>query len=395
MDDVRARQRWFVARASRPCLWRSKAGPWVSLVWLIALGCFASWSRADAEKPKVAVFPLAGTASDAARDKVDFALRAKLNRDGAYDAIDGPTMSDMAGRPIPLSTASDDLKKLAGEEKPAVLIWGELDGQDVLTLRLKILDLRQTAGEPSIVEKTIAQPTQLRFAVESALETIAGVKPFEHPDEAGITDDPAARALWDKNPNLLPDGDFATGGHWSALYRSEKYGAPIRDSLPDTDKVCIYRMPADAPDEKPRNVLAMRLSLDAAQSNGLACISESFPIELKTRYRIRFRYRSDGPTLHVLVKGYTAGKDLKGAPKDVENYRRQVPPSGSTDGKWVTVADDLNPQNPDTPVQTLRVDLYAYENAGLVMFDDVMVKAVGEQTHQAKDDALRPRTTQP
>jgi hypothetical protein len=56
---------------------------------------------------------------------------------------------------------------------------------------------------------------------------------------------------------------------------------------------------------------------------------------------------------------------------------------------------DLNPQNPDSPVQTLRVDLYAYASAGLVMFDDVEVKAVGEQTARAKDDALRPRTTQP
>jgi len=29
------------------------------------------------------------------------------------------------------------------------------------------------------------------------------------------------------------------------------------------------------------------------------------------------------------------------------------------------------------------------------MFDDVAVKAVGEQTRKATDDALRPRTTQP
>jgi hypothetical protein len=363
---------------------------------VIAFACLVPRTRAeDADRPKAAVFPLAGTASDAARDKVGFALRAKLNRDGTYDAIDGPTMSDIAGHPIPLSATADELTKLAADEKPAVLIWGELDGQDVLTLRLKILDLRQTAAEPTSIEKTIAQPTQLRFAVESALETIAGVKPFEHPDESGLTDDPAARALWEKNPDLLPDGDFAAEGHWWALYRSDKYAAPISDSLPDTDKVCIYHLPADASDGKPRNVLAMRLSLDAAQTNGLACISEPFRIEPNTRYRIRFRYRSDGPTLHVFVKGYTAGKDLKGDAKDVENYRRQVPPSGPTDGKWVTVVDDLNPQNPDTPVQTLRVDLYAYMSDGLVMFDDVAVKAVGEQTRKATDDALRPRTTQP
>jgi hypothetical protein len=394
-------QTMFVARVSNPSSRPQKAtarqaAAQICLAASIVLACFASRTHADdADKPKVAVFPLAGTASDAARDKVGFALRAKLNRDGTYDAIDGPTMSDIAGHPIPLSATADDLEKLSAEEKPAVLIWGVLDGQDILTLKLNVLDLRKTGAQPTAIEKTISEPTQLRFAVESALDTIAGVKEFEHPDEKGVSDDPTAAALWAKNPNLLPDGDFATQGHWSALFRSEKYQAPISESLPETDKVCIYRLPADTSGEKPRNVLAMRLSLDAAQSNGLACISDSFHIEPDTRYRIRFRYRSDGPTLHVFVKGYTAGKDLKGDPKEIENYRRQVPPSGSTDGKWVAVVSDLNPQNPDTPVQTLRVDLYAYANAGLVMFDDVEVKAVGEQTRQAKDDAPRPRTTQP
>jgi len=352
-------------------------------------------SGADAEKPKVAVFPLAGDASDAAREKVGFSLRAKLNRDGTFDAIDGPTMSDLAGGPVALDAKIESLKQMVGDEQPAVLIWGELNGKDVLTLKIKLLDLRQPGAEPREIDKTISEPTQLRFVIENVLETISGVKTFAHPSENGVTDDPKAAALWEGNPNLLGDGNFAEAGKWSALYRSEKYPVQISDTVPAMDKVCIYRLPPEKPDEKPRNVLAMRLSEDAAESNGMACISEPFKIEPKTRYRIRFRYRSDGPTLHVFLKGYFKGTGITGQPADIEDYRRQVPPSPPTDGKWATIIDDLNPQNPDHPVETLRVDLYAYVAHGVVMFDDVIVKAVGEQTRHATDDALRPASTQP
>jgi hypothetical protein len=77
-----------------------------------------------------------------------------------------------------------------------------------------------------------------------------------------------------------------------------------------------------------------------------------------------------------------------------EVYRRQVPPSGGTDGKWVTITDDLNPQNGRVTVQSLRVDLYAYLKSGTVLFDDVTLKAVGQLTHIAKDDAIKPAPPQ-
>ncbi len=347
-----------------------------------------------ADNPVVAVFPLAGSAPPEMRDKVGYALRAKLNRDGTYSAIDGPTMADaaaQANRPVSLASTVDDLKPLASDLKPAVLIWGEVDGENGQTIRLKIADLRDATPTAREVDKTVSDPTQLRFAIESALETLPGIAPFEHPSETSVTDDPDARALWAKNPNLLADGDFERAGRWTALFRSERYPAPVSDALPAVDKICIYRL-SQEPGEKPRNVLAMNLSDGAAQSNGLACLSEPFPIEPNTRYRISFRYRSDGPSLHVFVKGYTSGQDIAGQRVDREDYRRQVPPSGPTKGQWVTVVDDLNPQNPNLPVERLRVDLYAYNAGGIVMFSDVVVKAVGKQTMKAIDDALRPTT---
>ena len=125
------------------------------------------------------------------------------------------------------------------------------------------------------------------------------------------------------------------------------------------------------------NVLAMNLSKGVAESNGLACLSDAIPIQAGMRYRLSFKYRSDGPTLHVFVKGYTTGKDIAGQPAEREDYRRQVPPSGTTDGQWKTVVCDLTPANPNFPVEHLPVDLYAYLSPGVVMFDDVQLKSIG------------------
>ncbi|MDB5172578.1 MAG: hypothetical protein JWN51_1351 [Phycisphaerales bacterium] len=376
-------------------------GAWAMVIPVAVLAADVADVPIAKEKPKVAVFPLGGTASAELREKVGFSLRLKLERDGTYEPIDGPTMAELAGeKPVMLATGPEAVKALAEDQKPAVLIWGELnaDGSAVGTLKLKVLDLREKDAKPEEMSKAVAKPTDMRFVVEKVLESLKGVKAFEHPSEAGVTDDPEARRLWKKNPNLVPAPNFAEAGKWTALYMEEKYAAPVSDKLPATDKVCIYRLPeapepahAGAPraDARAHNVLAMRLSKECAENNGLACLSELIKIEPETRYRIQFKYKSDGPNLHVFVKGYTDAPDINGHTIPREVYKRQVPPSGGTDGRWVTVVDDLNPQNHQGfPVKYLRVDLYAYLAPGVVMFDDVRLKAVGAMTHRAKVDAL-------
>ena len=59
------------------------------------------------------------------------------------------------------------------------------------------------------------------------------------------------------------------------------------------------------------------------------------------------------------------------------------------------VVDELNPQNVHFPVKTLRIDLYAYLKPGTVMFDDVVLKAVGQPTRKANDPALKPPLSRP
>jgi hypothetical protein len=352
----------------------------------------ASADANDPEKPKIAVFPLSGTATDEDREHIGFSLRTKLNRDGHYEAISGPEMTEMvasSGGPITLRTSADEVTKFASDAKPAVLIWGEVDGAgDKKDIRLMILDLREKDPKPREIDKKIKEPTDLRFVAEEILQTIPGVKPFEHPSETSVTLDPESLKLWAKNPNLVPYGDFSEAGHWTALFASEKYPAPMSNSLPAVDKINIYKLPADE-GEKTHNVLAMRMSKNTAENNGLACLSDFIKIEPNVRYRIQFRYKSDGPSLHVFVKGYTTAKGFSGKPEEREIYRRQVPPSGPTHGKWVTVLDDLNPQRPGFIVEGLRIDLYTYLSPGVVMFDDVVLKAVGKQTDVAVDDAIK------
>jgi hypothetical protein len=342
----------------------------------------------DAPRPKVAVFPLGGSADQDLRDKVGFSLRAKLDREGTYEPIDGPSMNDLvAGRSAPISyqTKLDEVKSLAQDAQATVLIWGQLDDK---TLKLHVFDSRTPTTPPSNLEKHINAPTDLRFAIEEVLQTLPGIKPFEHPSEVSVQNDPASAAAWKANPNLVSHGDFEgdeASAQWNALLREQKYNPPFSKEMPDVDRVAIV----PDPDNPAGRVLAMNLSKDVAESNGLACISSPIPIEPGTRYRLQFRYKSDGPRLHVFVKGYAT---VNGEEREV--YRRQVPPSGKTRGKWVTVVDDMNPQNGRVAVERLRVDLYTYLSPGTVMFDDVMLKAVGKLSHIAKDDAIKPAPPQ-
>jgi hypothetical protein len=175
------------------------------------------------------------------------------------------------------------------------------------------------------------------------------------------------------------------------MLETDLYTPPIARTAPAINKLAIVHEAAAG--GAVRNVLVMNLSNDLAENNGLACLSGRIPIQPNTRYRMQLNYKSDGPVSHIFVKGYIVPPNLKpGMPPEQEVYRRQVPPAGSTGGKWVTVLDDMNPQNPNSKVEFLRVDLYAYLKPGIISFDDIQIRAVGAQTHAVHDDALRPRS---
>lgn len=365
------------------------------LIGLVALVAFALHdkvlARDEPARPKVAVFPLSGTTDAALREKAGFSLRAKLDRDETYEPIDGPRMLELAaevGKPIDLDTPVETLRKLSDEEDADVLIWGQLDAApEGSRLRLNVLDVRQPDPRPRKIGKTIRQPTDLRFVVEEVIETLAGVPKHEHPSEQAVHADAAAERLWQVNPNLVTNGDFSQPGKWEGILGPQRYELQFADAPPAPDKAVLLRGTAGGASSP---LLAMNLSKETAYTYGLAALSAPIPIQPNTRYRLSFRYRSDKPLLHVFVKGYTMAKSARGDVVEREVYRRQVPESAGTNGQWVTVVDELNPQHISMPVQHLRVDLYAYRFPGVVEFDDVVLKSVGAQTRQARDEAIDP-----
>lgn len=374
---------------------RAVAAVCAALAWTALAG---DAPRMEEGRPRVAFFPLGGNAKEELRQRAGFSLRMKLDRDGAYDVIDGPRMDELAAElkePLTAASSAEPLKELAALVRADVLVWGDMTNMpEGATLRLKILDMREgPAARPRELVKVIRQPTDLRFVSEQILETLPGVAKFEHPTEEAVTNDALAEKMWREQPNLVKNWDFSSAGSWKGIYMSEYYDVPVSDKLPPVDKVVIYRMPDGRGGTN--NVLAMNLSRYCAENNGLACLSDAMEIAPDTRYRLSFRYRSDGPTLHVFVKGYTMFENIRGERAMREIYRRQVPPTGKTDGQWVTVIDDLNPQHVVFPVQFLKVDLYAYLHPGLVMFDDIILKPVGKQTRKAKDEAIDKPVSRP
>lgn len=376
-----------------------------ALVVLAGMAVRASAAEeGDAAKPpppRVAFFPLGGDADEDVREKVGFSLRSKLDRAGGYEVIDGPRMQEIVaeadGGAITLATDEAKIKDLARLAEAQLLVWGEVSGKPGdRVVRLRLLDLREPGGKVREVSKAFKEPTDLRFLAESVLETLPAVAKFQHPSEEAVQRDERAEALWKTGPNLVTNGDFSQPGKWHAIYQSEKYEVEVSDVPPATDKVNILRLPAGkGPGGKATNVLAMKLSRTCAENNGMACLSAPIEISRNQRYRLAFKYASDGPVLHVFVKGYTIVKGADGKPEEREIYRRQVPVTGATGGKWVEVVDELNPQHVTFPVQLLRVDLYAYLSPGTVMFDDVVLKHVGAPTRKAQDKAIDRPVTRP
>lgn len=364
---------------------------WILIVALLVPTIALEAAQETKGKPKVAVLPIAGDAGESVRERAGFSLRTKLDRTGNYEVVDGPRMQDLLKEndaSVTLASTPQEVSALAKQVDADIVLWGELSGQK---LQMKILDLRTADAPVQKVEGDVKEPTDLRFAVEKVLEEVQGMPAFEHPVEERVWDDELSRRLWKEGPDLLANGDFSTGGKWTGVYQSELYPLPLQDGMPPEDKVAIVRKAG----EDGSSALALHLSKYCAENNGLAALSDAIRIKPNTRYRLSYQYKSDGPRVLVFVKGYTSYPGPTGAIMQREIYRRQAPILEGTNGKWVTIVDDFNPQHVSLPVQELRVDFYTYLHPGTVVIDHAVLKEVGGQTRKGKDDAIKPVATRP
>ncbi len=333
-----------------------------------------SLALAAEPKPRVAVFPLGGDASEKERERAAFAIRAKLDRQGVYEAIDGITMLECvpAGKKVDFLTSIDEVIEWSKDEKPDLIIWGQYSTQ----IKLNVLDVRNSKLKAVEFSHDVGHATDVRFAVEALVETLPGSKGHEHMTEEAVVRDPIAEKMWREGPNLFAEGTFDQAGGWRGILAGDKYPPQVVERAPKPDEVIIRKTDGN-------QVLSMHLTRPTAEGYGLACLGGKIPIEPKMRYRIRFRYKSDGPVSRPFIKGYFIHNG-----EEREIYRRQIPPAGATNGQWVEVVDELNPQHTTFQVEYLRVDFYAYLQPGVIEYDDVVIKTVGEQTRAAKDEAL-------
>lgn len=345
---------------------------WIRTSIVLLLVC--SLALAEEKKPRVAVLPIAGDAKPAERERVAAAVRAKLERQGVYEPLDKFTSADLVkGKKFDLSTAPEEMIELVADEAPEVIIWGQYDAGELI---LNVLDTRTSKTRPAVFHQKIDHPTEIRFFVEKLVEEMPGGKPHEHMTEVAVVHDEKAERLWKEGPNLFKEGAFDEPGEWRGILAGDKWAPPVQSEPAKPDGVIIRQ-------SGEQKHLEMRISKATAETYGLACVSGPIKIEPKTRYRIAFRYRSDGPVIRPFIKGYFMHEG-----HEREIYRRQVPPRGSTNGQWVEVVDELNPQHQAFQPEFLRIDFYIYLHAGTVEFDDVVIKAVGDQTRQAKDEAM-------
>ena len=324
-------------------------------------------------------------------------LWKKLSRQGKF--IIPEAMSDVRDyctshslKPSP-DMDLDKMKKIVqGDFDAQIGIWGSVERapgeeKEIYDLVVKCVDF-SAKPEPKVIYEVKARTNSVseiphlycKQMLDALYERKPGVK-------AGP--DPIAEENWKKNTNLLV-GDFESG---------------IRGVPKTWDKLCgeprepIGRQVQwmNEQGNSGNKVIRFNLTKDVAEFTGLMYYSEYFPVQEGATYRFQCRWRSNGPAVKVFVKCYddedseyreegkvggAAGRKnlskkdyVPGDKMRREVYRSQQNLKGPTN-TWNTQTEDFTPQHVKYSPKWCRVMLYAYITAGVVEFDDVVVKQI-------------------
>ncbi len=324
-------------------------------------------------------------------------LWKKLSRQGKF--IIPEAMSDVRDyctshslKPSP-DMDLDKMKKIVqGDFDAQIGIWGSVERapgeeKEIYDLVVKCVDF-SAKPEPKVIYEVKARTNSVseipHLYVKQMLDALYERKPGV---KAGP--DPIAEENWKKNPNLLV-GDFESG---------------IRGVPKTWDKLCgeprepIGRQVQwmNEQGNSGNKVIRFNLTKDVAEFTGLMYYSEYFPVQEGATYRFQCRWRSNGPAVKVFVKCYddedseyreegkvggAAGRKnlskkdyVPGEKMRREVYRSQQNLKGPTN-TWNTQTEDFTPQHVKYSPKWCRVMLYAYITAGVIEFDDVVVKEI-------------------
>ncbi len=391
---------------------------------LVAAPPSASQPEASEQPTVVAVAPFP---SDDAEGKwgeaVTRAFSLKLVRWPGTTPIDRFSYADLAGQEkvtIAWATPVADVVRFARETLQAeIIVYGDVrtraEGREA-TLRVRAIDLR--AGPVLAVDRTfeITYPTQLRPAVEIVLNQLVGYSTINMEVPALVKLTPAMEKRWTDGPNLVPNPDLDTGNpdgtlaDWEIVLADKRYHPPRFEgaTAPLSADYLRHGLWGNDPADAGNRVLHMPISEPVAATYGVACYSEWIPITPGCVYRFSYRWRVEGPTPKVFIKGYA----LRPTPGELEGrassrppgggattrpadramhwqrrevYRRQVHPTSDADpkrdlgGGWTETTADFCPRHDQAPPHWLRIDLYAYWPKGHAWFDRVVLKQLSEQ----------------
>ncbi len=335
----------------------------------------------------------------------------KLDRQGGF--IVPETMLDVRDfcssnnlRPSP-KLSMEKMKKIVRDDFDAHIgIWGSVEkvpghDWDVYDLVIKCVDF-SAKPQPKIVYQCNARTNTVseipHLYVKKMLDALYDRKPGGPPPVNRL-----AEENWMKNPNLVV-GDFQCGtagvpNGWDAFWEAGEVNQ--REHLGQTIQWI-------SEDGNPKNrVIRFTFDKQLGDTTGVAYYSEFFPVEENAKYRFQCRWRTNGPAAKVFIKCYDAvgtkyrrGTEpqpagARGTGKGYipelsqirEVYRSQQNLKGPKN-TWNTQTEDFTAKHTKYTPRWGRVMLYAYLDAGVVEFDDVVVKQI-EPASPGERDKIR------
>ena len=322
----------------------------------------------------------------------------KIQKQGTFavpDAIDIRDLCAAQGVKITPETPLKEIQRVLRDLFDAqIAIWGSCErapGQEweIYDVTLKCADFSNNQQPKVLYEKSVRTKSVSEIPhlyVAEMLDKLYGREPGA-PEPL----DPVAEKNWIDNPNLVENGTFEAGARGVPTGWEDR-GGQFREPL---GKLVQWIPEAGNPENH-----VIRFTFDAGVGDGYGVMyySRPFPIEEAAKYRFQCRFRTNGPAVKIFIKCYDQmPSDYK--PTDLakppphptsqaggaeyvpefghlrECYRSQQNLKGATN-KWHTHTQDFTPKHTKYTPQWGRVMLYAYLGAGVVEFDDIVIKQI-------------------
>jgi hypothetical protein len=273
-----------------------------------------------------------------------------------------------------------------------VAIWGSVERApgaewEIYDLVIKCVDFSQ--AEPKVVYEVSARTNSVseipHLYVQQMLDKLYDRQPGGPPPV-----DQFAEENWNNNPNLVQGGDFQKGAGGVPTGWDEGWEGGFVDQYERLGNVVQWIPEAG---NAYNRVVRFTMNQALADSTGVPYYSKAFPIEEGAKYRFQCRWRSNGPSVKVFIKCYAEvgseyTPDATPRPSGMrrgsyvpetsqlrECYRSQQNLYGPKN-TWNTQTQDFTPKHTKYTPRWGKVELYAYHPAGVVEFDDVVLKQI-------------------